>query len=324
MRMRNGKHLKIDALATLFPPMAEEELARLKADIAAHGQLEPIWTYQGRVVDGRHRLRACRELGIEPKVLEYDGDGSVLDFVIAKNLNRRHLSGNQRALVAAKLANLSGGRPSKTARKRAVTQTDAAALLRVGRTTVQSARQVLDRGVAELITAVERDQVKVTAAAAIAGLDDAELAELVARGPKAIRQSGRAASAGTTEGEGRGRAEHRGPSLSRELPGPRPARRPGQLRPPGPDPASPAARPRAAGARASRGVRGWRRGGPISRYRLDSPGSPDARPRRPRGDPSASSARWSRAPSRVGRPRLHLRGRRVRGPCTTIPPEERC
>ena len=98
------------------------------------------------------------------------------------------MSANQRALVAAKLANLSGGRPSKTARKQAVTQSDAAALLRVGRTAVQGARQVLDRGVPELVAAVERDAIKVSTAAEVATLDDAELAELVARGPKAVRQ----------------------------------------------------------------------------------------------------------------------------------------
>jgi ParB-like chromosome segregation protein Spo0J len=188
MSIRNGKDLEIDPLATLFPPMAEEAYARLKADIAARGQREAIWTHGGRVVDGRHRLRACRELGLEPVIREYDGDGPVLDFVLAKNLHRRHLSANQRALVAAKLANLSGGRPSKTARKQAVTQTDAATLLGVGRTTVQGARQVLDRGVPELVAAVERDEVKISTAAAVATLDDAELAELVARGARAIRQ----------------------------------------------------------------------------------------------------------------------------------------
>jgi ParB-like chromosome segregation protein Spo0J len=187
MSIRDGKGLEIDPLATLFPAMAEEEFTRLKADIAARGQLEPIWTHRGRVVDGRHRLRACRELGVEPVVCEYDGDGEVLDFVIAKNLHRRHLSANQRALVAAKLANLSGGRPSKTARKQAVTQSNAAALLRVGRSSVQGARQILERGVPELVATVERDQVKVSAAAAIAGLRAKQQAKLVARGPQAIR-----------------------------------------------------------------------------------------------------------------------------------------
>jgi ParB-like chromosome segregation protein Spo0J len=186
MSIRNGKDLEINPLATLFTPTAEKEFARLRVDIAARAQREPIWTHRGRVVDGRHRLRACGELGLEPVVREYDG--AVLDFVIAKNLHRRHLIANQRALLAAKLATLSGGRRSKTARKQAVTQSDSAALLGVGRTTVQGARQVLDRGVPELVAAVERDAIKVSTAATVATLDDAELAELVARGPKAVRQ----------------------------------------------------------------------------------------------------------------------------------------
>ena len=40
--------------------MSEEEFDHIKADIAARGQLEPIWTHRGRVVDGRHRLRLPR------------------------------------------------------------------------------------------------------------------------------------------------------------------------------------------------------------------------------------------------------------------------
>jgi hypothetical protein len=39
----------------------------------------------------------------------------------------------------------------------------------------------------ELVAAVGRDAIKVSAAAEVATLDDAELAEVVARGPKAIR-----------------------------------------------------------------------------------------------------------------------------------------
>jgi hypothetical protein len=113
MSIRNGKDLEIDPLATLFPPMADEEFSRLKADIAARGQLEPIRTHSGKVIEGRHLLLTCRELGLESVVREYDGDGVVLDFVIAKNLHRRQLNDNQRALVVAKLAKLSGAGPRK-------------------------------------------------------------------------------------------------------------------------------------------------------------------------------------------------------------------
>ena len=196
MSIRNGKDLEIDPLADLFPPMAEEEFARLKADIAAQGQLEPIWTYRGRVVDGRHRLRACRELGLEPVVRAYDGDGPVLDFVVAKNLHRRHLTTTQRALVAAKImpefeaearANMGRGGQGLADLPPAHSRDRAAAVVGVSSRLVGSAAQILGRGVPELVAALERGQVKVSAAAAVATLDDAELAELVARGPKAIR-----------------------------------------------------------------------------------------------------------------------------------------
>jgi hypothetical protein len=64
----------------------------------------------------------------------------------------------------------------------------AAAVVGVSSRLVGSAARVLERGVPELVAAVERDQVKVSAAADVATLDDAELAEVVVRGPKAIRE----------------------------------------------------------------------------------------------------------------------------------------
>ena len=48
--------------------MREAEFAALVADIRDKGQLEPIWTHQGKIIDGRHRLQACQELGIAPRL----------------------------------------------------------------------------------------------------------------------------------------------------------------------------------------------------------------------------------------------------------------
>jgi hypothetical protein len=59
--------LEIHPFATLFPEMAAREFDAFAANIRAHGQLEPIWTYQGKVIDGRNRLRACIALGLTPK-----------------------------------------------------------------------------------------------------------------------------------------------------------------------------------------------------------------------------------------------------------------
>jgi ParB-like chromosome segregation protein Spo0J len=70
MSIRNGDDLEINPLATLFPLMPEEEFARIKADIAARGRLEPIWIHSGQVVDGRHRLSAGR---VEPAATSREG-----------------------------------------------------------------------------------------------------------------------------------------------------------------------------------------------------------------------------------------------------------
>jgi hypothetical protein len=87
-------------VATLFPPMGEEEFTRFVADIQQRGLLEPIWTFQGKIVDGVHRYRACQQLGIEPRYQEWDGHGSLVHFVVSRNLQRRHLTAGQRAMLA--------------------------------------------------------------------------------------------------------------------------------------------------------------------------------------------------------------------------------
>lgn len=92
--------MKLHPVCKLFPDMTGEQFKKLVEDIQTNGQLEPILTYKGRIIDGRHRFRACKELGIEPKTEEWDGKGSLVRFVVSRNLHRRHLNASQRAAVA--------------------------------------------------------------------------------------------------------------------------------------------------------------------------------------------------------------------------------
>lgn len=89
--------------AQLFPLMEGEEYRALVEDIRRNGLREPIWVYQGKIVDGRNRYRACRELGIQPRYREWDGKGSLVSFVVSMNLHRRHLSESQRAAIAVQM-----------------------------------------------------------------------------------------------------------------------------------------------------------------------------------------------------------------------------
>jgi hypothetical protein len=80
--------MEFHEVCSLFPVMTNEEFAELKADIAVNGQLDPISTDHGKIVDGRRRYRACSELQIAPKFHELDGEGSLLGYVTSKNLPR--------------------------------------------------------------------------------------------------------------------------------------------------------------------------------------------------------------------------------------------
>lgn len=86
-------------LAELIPAMSDQEFAELRDDIAENGLHEPVWLFEGKVLDGRHRARACTELGIKPPTREYEGVEAAR-FVLSMNVHRRHLTTTQKALIA--------------------------------------------------------------------------------------------------------------------------------------------------------------------------------------------------------------------------------
>jgi hypothetical protein len=92
---------ELHPLAMLLPEMNEMQYNNLIKSINAHGQLEPCWTFEGKIVDGRHRLMACNHLGIACTTREWNGEGGTLAaFVVGLNVDRRHLTQDQRAVVA--------------------------------------------------------------------------------------------------------------------------------------------------------------------------------------------------------------------------------
>lgn len=90
----------------LFDVLPDDEYEALKASIAEKGLLVPITRDQtGAILDGNHRERACRELGITPRyevqVCADDTERRVRALVI--NLLRRHLTREQKAKAVAEL-----------------------------------------------------------------------------------------------------------------------------------------------------------------------------------------------------------------------------
>jgi hypothetical protein len=212
------------AAAELFPFMSDEELGELAADIRAHGLLEPIVLLDGLVLDGRNRLRACEASGVEPRFVDWDGSGDPALWVISKNLKRRHLDTSQRSRIAPKLleyyaaaakerqkesggdrksadrllqicSNRSEDPPaSAPSRNERTAHAAVAAALNVSPRSVAHAVTVTEDGVPELVAAVDRGVLAVSAAAEATQFepeDQRRVVELVAAGAsgaEAIRE----------------------------------------------------------------------------------------------------------------------------------------
>jgi N6-adenosine-specific RNA methylase IME4 len=180
-------------LAELFPLMEGVAFDELVADIKANGLVHPLTVCDGMLLDGRNRLRACAEAGVQPIFDVYDGPDP-LAFVLSQNVARRHLDASQRAMIAAKLANIEridtlnrGSRPAILPIG-AVSQPEAAERLHVSPRSLRSAKVVLERGGPAVIAAVEKGRVPVACAIEIIGLElnDEDLTDLLSLPPSDI------------------------------------------------------------------------------------------------------------------------------------------
>lgn len=160
--------------AEIFPMASAQDRAALRASLEESGYRAgepPVLLHRdGRIIDGRNRAAVCVELGIEYPTEVYEGDEeSILALVLSRNLARRHLSDGQRAMVAAKMANLTKGRPGKMPPLAAFTRPDAAKAMNVSEHQVERAKKVLASGDKQLIADVESGKVKVAQAARALG-----------------------------------------------------------------------------------------------------------------------------------------------------------
>jgi len=96
-------NLPIHELASMFPLITETDFDELVEDIKQNGLREKITLYQGSVLDGQNRYRACMAAGVKPEFEEWDGKGTPEAFVISKNLRHRHLSPVEKAKIGARL-----------------------------------------------------------------------------------------------------------------------------------------------------------------------------------------------------------------------------
>lgn len=79
----------------MMPPMSQDEYSALKESIKVKGLDYPIdVNKKGEILNGHHRLKICRELGIEPehRIRDFKDSQQEKRFVIESNIMHRHLN----------------------------------------------------------------------------------------------------------------------------------------------------------------------------------------------------------------------------------------
>lgn len=92
----------------IFPEAKAEDFNRLRDDIKSNGfdTKQPVTLYNGEVLDGWNRTKACEELGIMPPTIAFTGtDADAIAFVMRTN-KRRNLNSGQWACIAAEADDL--------------------------------------------------------------------------------------------------------------------------------------------------------------------------------------------------------------------------
>lgn len=181
-------------LANIFPLLEGREFEELTQSIKENGQRDKIILFNGMILDGRNRYRACLALGIEPLFREYEGKDPI-KLVIDKNINRRHLNETQRAMAGAELATFAhgGDRRSESVEIAPVTQAQAAALVGVSERTIRSAVAVKEHGINALKEAARHGKIAVSMAAELSKYDPSMQKDILAKGDSDISRHARTA-----------------------------------------------------------------------------------------------------------------------------------
>jgi len=92
----------------IFPEAKAEDYQRLRQDIEANGydETQPIMLYQGDILDGWNRQKACDELGIAARYQHFVGDDAEAIAYMMRTNKRRNLNSGQWATIAVEAEEL--------------------------------------------------------------------------------------------------------------------------------------------------------------------------------------------------------------------------
>ena len=107
--------MEFHEISTLFPGFEGTlEFEALVMSLKNYGfdPNYPILTWEGKIIDGRHRYLASQKVGVEPVYHKLSDEASLetaLVEVTKANMLRRSMTTTDRAIVVEKMAKMSSG-----------------------------------------------------------------------------------------------------------------------------------------------------------------------------------------------------------------------
>jgi len=167
--MDYSKYKIIEEFKNLIPPLTNEEYNLLERSILEEGVRDPLVIYGDlMIVDGHNRFEIAQKHNLDFKTVskEFKNMDEIKIWIIENQLGRRNLNESQRAMIAARLANVQQGdnqyiKEGPPIGGTSVSQSDAATLLNVGERTIQRAKKIIDHGDKETINLINSGKLSV-------------------------------------------------------------------------------------------------------------------------------------------------------------------
>jgi len=174
--------IQFDDKYVVFNPLHNEmEYEATKENIRRLGQIDPILMLDGKCIDGRHRTRVAKELGVHVRCVDVDNTTNEQDIIVMCNKNvmsGRDYDNSQKAIQALSLVN-----------SYKISVKDAATFMKVDRKLVSYASTIKGFGRQDILDDLMKDKQKRV------NLDNMERPsrslELLAKYVKALDETGK-------------------------------------------------------------------------------------------------------------------------------------
>ena len=97
-----------------WSPYKEETIDKIADNMVRNGydRDQPVVTYEGAILDGRHRYVAAQKVGVDPIMVEFHGTRQeAIDFVTMRQVDRGHWNSQEKEYFYVKRAEALGVKP---------------------------------------------------------------------------------------------------------------------------------------------------------------------------------------------------------------------